>query len=106
METNKHSVLNASNDAEGFRTIDLTASKVRADGLAGSDEKYTLKISDNPYYYANTIRFNTDGPVTLSLPFPRFMRHLIDIYGYDAVKSAVDNFPQELRYKTKFGGDR
>lgn len=97
METYKHSVLNASNGADGFHTVDLTASRVRADGLAGSDEKTTLSISDNPYYHGDSVRLSADGPITVAMPLPRFLRHLVDIYGYDAIKSAVDDMPKELR---------
>lgn len=101
MTTNKHSVLNGGNGIDGFRMVDLSVSQIKAEGLAGSDETYTMNISDNPYHPRDVIRFKTNGPVTMSVPLPRFIRHLVEIYGYDTIKKTVDNFPQELR-----GGDR
>ena len=91
----KHSVVNASIDNDGIRTIDLTVgNQATVDNV-----QTTMSISPNPYYYGDMIRFKTDGPITVSIPLARFMRQLIDLYGYDAVKDKVDNYPQELRFK-------
>ncbi|MEK4178549.1 hypothetical protein NSQ61_02985 [Aeribacillus sp. FSL K6-1121] len=61
-------------------------------------EKGEITLSDNPYYYSDAVTIKTDD-ITINMPLQRFIRHLIFIFGYDKVKSAVDNFPQELRYK-------
>jgi hypothetical protein len=55
-------------------------------------EKGEITLSDN------AVTIKTDD-ITINIPLQRFIRHLIFIFGYDKVKSAVDNFPQELRYK-------
>ncbi|WFA04430.1 hypothetical protein [Bacillus sp. HSf4] len=69
-------------------------------GVSLTREGKTLMISNNPYYYNQMIELKVDGPTKQAVPLPRFMRYLVDIFGYDAIKKAIDEFPQEIRYKT------
>ncbi|ARC71948.1 MULTISPECIES: hypothetical protein [Bacillus] len=69
-------------------------------GVSLTREGKTLMISNNPYYYNQMIELKADGPTQQAVPLPRFMRYLVDIFGYDAIKKAIDEFPQEIRCKT------
>ncbi len=61
-------------------------------GVSLTRKGKTLMISNNPYYYNQMIELKADGPTKQAVPLPRFMRYLVDIFGYDAIKKLSMSF--------------
>ncbi|MCS1350299.1 hypothetical protein [Mechercharimyces sp. CAU 1602] len=75
----------------------------RGDGTAVifKTNKGEITFSDYPYSPYKTIMVRAGG-VRMHMPLKRHIRTLVEIFGFEAVSDAINNYPESLR---KQGGD-
>lgn len=53
------------------------------------------------YHPRESLTIKASADVTYTAPLPFHVRVLVDLFGYDTVRTALENLPQQLREQTE-----